>query len=215
MGPILSLVAPPIALLLTLRTNQALGRLQEARTAWGRTVFHARVLASMLDAYIKPLHPSAAMLAARHLALFGWSMKARVRGEDDLDVVNIMLPREEAEWVTQPGAKTPVALLARVRDIVASVATTSREAGQGVPVAAHQAIETNLADLEACFGVCERISGSPVPPTYTRHTSRVLVSWLVLLPLGLDSSGLSRLTNALATLLASYVLIGVDEIGVE
>jgi predicted membrane chloride channel (bestrophin family) len=62
---------------------------------------------------------------------------------------------------------------------------------------------------------CERILGSPIPPTYSRHLSRVLTIWLATLPLGLMGSGIPAVGTVFATGFTSYVLIGLDEIGME
>jgi predicted membrane chloride channel (bestrophin family) len=78
-----SALSVPLALLLTLRTSAALARLQEARQAWGKLVLAARTLTAQLRVYIFPHYPqAAAVLAARHLAIYGWILKSYLRGED-------------------------------------------------------------------------------------------------------------------------------------
>lgn len=54
-----------------------------------------------------------------------------------------------------------------------------------MPPGAHRSLENNLLELNRVFGICERIRGSPIPPIYTAHTSRLLVFYLVLLPCAL------------------------------
>ena len=48
---VLTYLAAPLGLLLTLRTNQSMSRLLEARQAWGRLTLHARSLASVAAVY--------------------------------------------------------------------------------------------------------------------------------------------------------------------
>eukprot|EP00957_Ditylum_brightwellii_P193528 14737430-Ditylum_brightwellii.AAC.1 len=54
----------PLALLLTLRANASLGRLNKARLLCGRLIFHGRNLASFLRVYVQPIQPKAAIMAA-------------------------------------------------------------------------------------------------------------------------------------------------------
>jgi predicted membrane chloride channel (bestrophin family) len=79
----------------------------------------------------------------------------------------------------------------------------------------HKLLEEGIANMEGVAGVCERILASPIPPTYSRHLSRVLVIWLAALPIGLIGSGVPILGVVTSTAFTSYVLIGLDEIGME
>ena len=77
-------------------------------------------------------------------------------------------------------------------------------------------IEERLRGLEACVGGNERLFSSPIPPTYTRHLSRVISLWLLLLPVSLVvNGGLSTSATAFVVSIASYVFVGVDEVGME
>jgi predicted membrane chloride channel (bestrophin family) len=43
-------------------------------------------------------------------------------------------------------------------------------------------LDTNITALGDALGGCERIFKTPIPLSYTRHTSRVLIIWLAVLP---------------------------------
>ena len=164
----LTLISSAVALLLTLRMNLSLLRLQESRLAWGRLVLHARETAGLAATYCAAA-PAEAI--CRHLAVLGWCLKASLRaGEDDSDVVSTMLPPATAETVLA-ARKRPVALLRGAHAVVAEEVATGRLDAQ-----AHLSLLTQLHSLNAQIGVCERLLASPVPPTITRHTSRVLLS---------------------------------------
>jgi len=60
-----------------------------------------------------------------------------------------------------------------------------------------------------------RVLISPLPPTYTRHTSRVLILYLSVLPVALVGMGISTLAVVVTVAMTSYILIGIDEIGLE
>lgn len=203
----------PLALLLTLRANASLGRLNEARQLMGRMILRGRTLASYLRVYVLPTDPGAAVLAARYLAVFPWACKALVRSEPQdgrAEVYEAMLGPEGAAWLlARP--RQHVAIVLRLRQILASVAS-SRDDTFYVP---HTSMELALEDLDAVAGGCERLLSSPIPPTYSRHLSRIMFMYLALLPFSLVASGSPSLGAMVASALASYVLVGIDEIGME
>jgi predicted membrane chloride channel (bestrophin family) len=74
-------------------------------------------------------------------------------------------------------------------------------------------LDEDLKFLEDTIGGCERVYRTPIPLSYTRHTSRLLLFWLAYMPAALFSE-----LNIHALLVAPMlvlVLFGIDEIGVE
>lgn len=212
LGPL----SAPIALLLTLRTNAALGRLNEARLAWGRLVLYARSYTALLRSYVLPLYPEVAILSAKHVAIFGWLLKSVVRGEDrskQLEVMEAVFGKESQDYQWLASHPRPVwAIAIRLRQILAAV----EDNYPGNMLVAHNLLEEEIANLEGVAGVCERVLlGSPIPPTYSRHLSRVLSIWLAMLPVGLIGAGIPVLGLVIASAFTSYVFAGLDEIGME
>ena len=204
-----TLMSSFVAFLLTLRTNQSLSRVLEGRLAWGRTVLLTRDTSQLLAAYIYPKNKAHGLLAARHLSLFGWLLKSRLRDESDEDVVNSMLPATDARFVSS-SRKRPVALLSRIRQIVAN------ENNKGnLSSGAHRTLEGNLLELNRVYGMCERLRGSPIPPMYTRHTARLLLFWLMTIPFALTGSGLSPLVTMITTTVCGFITLGLDEISMQ
>ena len=205
LGPL----SAPIALLLTLRTNAALGRLNEARQAWGRLILYTRSYTALLRTYMLPLYPEAAILSARHLSIIGWLLKSTVRGEDDakqLEVIKTMLGDNNRDYEWLSSHPKPVwAVAIRLRQIVAAVALSYPESF----LVAHNLFEEGIANFEGVVGVNERLLASPIPPTYSRHLSRVLSIWLAMLPIGLIGSGIPVLGVIISCAFTSYVLVGL------
>ncbi|GMH87041.1 hypothetical protein TrVE_jg13495 [Triparma verrucosa] len=198
-----------IALLLTLRTNQSISRLLEGRLAWGRCVLLTRDTSQLLSTYIYPLNTQNALKAARHLSIFGWLLKCRMRDEPDSDIITSMLNPLDAKYVSRQ-RKHPVALITRIRQVVAL------EAKRGnLNPGSHRSLEANLLELNRIYGMCERLRGSPVPPMYSRHTSRLLMFWLFSLPLSLNSTPISAPINILLVMVAGFVTLGLDEISMQ
>ena len=214
----------PLALLLTLRANSSLGRLIEARMLWGQLILRGRNLASTLSVYVMPLDPTTAILALRYLSIFGWSMKAMVRNESvesQKVVYETMLGKDEANWLQSQsgggGVRTPIAIINRLRQLICNMcmnsATTNHLPSNFFVV--HTSMEKSLEDLDASIGGCERLITSPIPPTYSRHLSRIMCLYLMIFPLASVASGMPSLGCMIASAIVSYVLVGVDEIGME
>ena len=80
------------------------------------------------------------------------------------------------------------------------------------PVLARE-LDHRVVALTNALGACERIRNTPIPTTYTRHTSRFLTLWCNLLPLALwPATGWG---TPLASLFIGYALLGIEDIGVQ
>ena len=77
-------------------------------------------------------------------------------------------------------------------------------------------LQDRISELTLCFGGMERILSTPLSPTYQRHTSRGIMLWLLLLPLGLIGAGCTTLLKmCLVEVAIAYVMLGIDEIGIQ
>ena len=139
-----------------------------------------------------------------------------MRGEDkktsDEAVLSIMLDGPDYEWLIQQPKRTN-AIMSRIRQIVGTVMTWRDEGSETRVSTTLLVAEEKVAGLEQVLGICARLSQSPIPPTYSRHLSRTIFLWLFALPVSLVSTGLSTAGVMIATATASYVLVGLDEVG--
>jgi predicted membrane chloride channel (bestrophin family) len=202
----------PIGILLALKTNRALNRILEARNQWGKMIRVCTSLSGMVVNYISPVDDETGLLVGRYLALFGWCMKGMLRGgEDDTLVITTLLPPAEATWLLNCPCDRPSAIIFRFRHILASLIqneSTMSATASGV-------MEDRLEELEQAMGVIRRILASPIPPTFTRMTSRTLCLFLFFLPLALVGSGTNPVAILVMATLLSYIFVGIDEISVE
>lgn len=186
---------------------------------WGKMIRVSTSLAGMTVNYISPIDQELGLLMGRYLAAFGWCMKGKLRGEDDSLVLRTLLPPDEIQWMESCGsgadgiADNPSVIIFRLRNVVANI-TNSAEGR--LSIAASQVMEQRLGELESSVGICKKIVASPIPPTFTRMTSRVLCLFLCFLPLALVSSGMqSSIAILVIVTFLSYIFVGIDEIGVE
>mmetsp|Transcript_21871 Transcript_21871/g.24891 ORF Transcript_21871/g.24891 Transcript_21871/m.24891 type:complete len:426 (+) Transcript_21871:83-1360(+) len=206
----------PILLLLTLRTNRALDRLLETRKAWGLLGRATRSLMGLVCAHIMPTNPELGCIIGRHVAICGWLLKGYLRDEDDTNLIKAIMKStpEEAEWLLQQkemGSKSTHAAIHRLRSLF-----SNRNNGNfDIDPIILLRMEEILYDIESSVGICARVLISPIPPTYTRHTSRVLALYMFMLPIALVGMGLSTLAVVFTSVIASYILVGIDEIGLE
>ncbi len=227
----LSLVSTFIGFLITLRSNQSLGRLAEARQLWGRLFIVTRDTAQLLATYIFPEDTKLGIKSARYLSLVAWLLKDRLRDTDNKSIIHTMLSHQsnanddDVKLSAMNGKtdeyspsstdfeymiaqrKRPAAAIAMVRQVVAESA-----AKDILPYAPHQQLERNLNEMNYILGMCERLKGSPIPPVYTSHTSRLLVFYLAFLPLALHGSEVKPFVTVTVTSIVSYAMLGLDEI---
>ncbi len=147
------------------------------------------------------------LLEARHLSIFPFLLKGRLRDTDDTDIIETMLHGDDYDYVKSQ-RKKPAANIARIRQVVANLSSR----GNLLPIAAHQQIETNLNEMNYILGMCERLRGSPIPPVYTSHSSRLLAFYLFFLPIALHGAKLNTMVNILVTSTVGYAMLGLDEI---
>jgi predicted membrane chloride channel (bestrophin family) len=196
-----------LSLLLVFRTNTSYDRWLETCVVWAGLANRARDTMRQLISHLSDESGAVSPLAAamcRWVLAYTRSLKAELTEGGDLgaDLGDILAP-EELEQL----------LAARHRPSFALSVLT--ELGAAAPLRESHRIrlDENLTWFEDCVGTCERIIRTPIPLSYTRHTSRFMVIWLSALPLGLWSS--CGFATVPLTVTIAFLLLGIDEIGVQ
>ena len=203
----LTYITTPLGLLLAFRVQSVVARFHEARQQWGKLIYVSRDLASMLAAAEPPVLLSTRLLCCKLLIAFGWATKANARPDDNLEQVLVtLLPPDQARGAA--GARKPaLAILSMLRRTTLPL-----------PLPHHAAlgVQSHISELNSLYGGMERLLSTPLSPTYLRHASRGLMLWLTLLPCGLLSAGCTTRAKLLLVVLSTaYVMLGIDEIGVQ
>lgn len=191
-----------LGLLLVFRTNQSYDRWWEGRKLWGAMVNTCRNLARSASVHLAGRPELARLLAldaafpdaAMH-SLRGKPWEPRGVSEDDAAFL-----RGKKHYVTAVAQRMTAHLKA------------ARDAG-AISDYVLAMLEQNAHQLIDIIGACERIHRTPLPFAYVVHLRRSLVAYLATLPFAMLSSfGWATIPIVFA---ASYVLLGIEEIGVE
>lgn len=201
-----ALIGTVLGLLLVFRTNSSHDRFWEGRKQWGSLVNESRNLARQTSVWLasdKPLmremiawtiaFPFATMQRIRNAAGIGTSL-ADVSAADVAKV-------EKSKHVPLAVARMLTArlLAARERGLIDSIQLAS--------------LDQNVQLLIDYCGACERIRWTPLPFAYAVHLRRFLILYCLTLPLALIKDlGWATIP---ASLMISYSLFGIEEIGVE
>lgn len=205
-----------LCLLLVFRTNAAYARWTEGRALVGGIKSSFRDLARQVVTWL-PTKDREVMirrlcalirLVSRFLRRSDgtWDPEAKVVDDKALlaDLTQL-LGRAEADRLM--GAAHPA--LAGLADLSAIV----QEAPIGIM--ASDRFEQALSAINNAIGTCERILRNPTPLVYTRHTSRFLAAWCLLLPLGLYTELKGSLLLLPISIVLSAFLLGIEELGVQ
>ncbi|KAI8467194.1 MAG: Bestrophin, RFP-TM, chloride channel-domain-containing protein [Monoraphidium minutum] len=193
-----------LSLLLVFRTNASYERWDSARKMWGLVLNRSRDLARQGLTHIGQEQQELRAMLCRWVAAFSRALMCHLRRDRDA--------REELGAVLLPEEVEQVLLATHRPNFVLQVLSEIVRAG-GVRAPVLMRMEDNLTNYEDCLGGCERILKTPIPLSYTRHTSRSLMIWLTLLPFALvGSCGLATIPICAIT---AFLLLGVEEIGVS
>ncbi|MDB4928606.1 MAG: hypothetical protein JWM10_1090 [Myxococcaceae bacterium] len=200
-----ALIGTPLSLLLVFRTNASYDRFWEARKLWGSIVNESRNLARSATALVDD-----GALVARIVRLgiaFPYACMNTLRGAHGLGPVAAELAPAEAERL----AHAQHAPLAVALAVSRAVAEAQR---RGLVTDVQQAVvEQNVQTLIDCIGACERIKRTPLPFAYVVHLRRALTIYCGTLPMALVQY--FGWFTVPVTFLVAYILLGIEEIGVE
>jgi len=75
-------------------------------------------------------------------------------------------------------------------------------------------MDEQVQRLCGAFGASERILRTPLPTSFTRHTSRVLAIWDMLLPFAMYPM-MGPYATIPACLITSFAVLGIEDVGVQ
>lgn len=202
----IQLTSIALSLLLVFRTNASYARWEEARRKFGAITTTSRDVARQAFSWVPTDTEGGASkaAAARWLMALCRSCMCHLRGDEhDLreELQGILRP-QELEWLRASQHRPSFCLQMLTRIM----------AGARLPNELLIRVDENMSKMVEAVSACERIINTPVPLSYTRHTARYLMAWLACVPFTLwNYCGWAMIPF---TALISFVLLGIEEIGV-
>lgn len=182
-----ALLAISLSMLMVFRNNSSYDRWWEGRKAWGALVNESRALASVAW-NLNGVAQEERQRFLQEISKFAYQLRDHLRGPwpapDNLPERSAMqMSKSIGQWNDQGLLST------------------------------HQflSLESHIAQLYHCLGICERIRGTPLPLSHRAIIPQILVCYLLGLPWVLPNNNLSVLVIALA----AYFLISLELISEE
>lgn len=201
-----SLVGPALGLLLVFRTNSSYDRFWEGRKQWGSIINETRNLARQAEAWFAADRELAGRIIRWTIA-FAFGTMYRLRGSHDLGAAVHGLPDDEVAAAIQSG-NVPLSVSRRLTALI----TDAHRQGL-IDAMQLRSLDQNVQLLVDYCGACERIRSTPAPYGYVVHLRRALIIYCLTLPLALVHR--FGWETVIVTLVISYILFGIEEIGVE
>jgi ion channel-forming bestrophin family protein len=197
------LVGPALGLLLVFRTNSSYDRWWEGRKLWGSIVNTSRNLARGVTVQLA-MDPERVTRILKLTAAWPYSAKEQLRLQPH--VTQGCDPRDEESL--RDAQHLPTAIARRITFLL----DEARRQGKLTDIQFTD-LDDNNQILVDCIGACERIHKTPLPFAYVVHLRRAMVLFCGTLPFAL----LARFGpwSIVITLIVSYIMFGIEEIGVE
>lgn len=201
-----TLIGTALGLVLVFRTNSSYDRFWEGRKQWGGIVNECRNLARQASVWLAA-DPVLAREVITWTFALPYSIMQRLRAAAGLGT-SLSDVAESDVHAVETSKHVPLA----VTNLITSRLLVARQRGliDGFQM---KSMDYNIGLLIDYCGACERIRSTPLPFAYTVHLRRVLIVYCFTLPLALIKD--FGWVTVPATLLISYILFGIEEIGVE
>ena len=207
-----TVMGPTISLLLVFRTNSSYERFLEARKAQSSMLQACRNIASHASVHVPAEDwPELARLLVGYAILQKQHLQGRVDSSELAAVFSHELLAE-----VEARNNRPLAVIQKIERLLhKSLTNKYRQSAATGDSFAPKYIEKHFIEclnaLQAQLASCERIVKQPVPLSYSRHLSRYLSFYLLLLPMSLiQPLGLGAVPM---TALIAWSLVSILEIG--
>ena len=201
------LIGTALGMLLVFRTNSSYDRFWEGRRMWGNIINESRNLARLGGVALAAV-PELRERMFAWLIAFPVAAMNQLRGRaKELGVAAEKLSEEERRLALDH-QHVPLAIARKITCCL-------DEARQRGAISDYHfiALDQNVQLLVDYLGACERIHRTPMPFAYMVHLRRVILIYCYSLPLALVAD-FSWWTIP-ATFFVGFVLLGIEEIGVE
>lgn len=195
-----------IGLLLVFRTNTAYDRWWEGRKQLGNLVNTSRNLAIKFQAYLYHENYEGKNEIRQLISAFAWAMKQHLRVHD-YSQVDQFLPKRLHKAFLASGHK-PNFIMLELSIQIQTLLKRGLINGQQLVV-----LDQDINVLINALGACERIRNTPIPQGYAIHLKRILLIYVVSLPISfLHDLGYWAVPIAMTVF---YTMVGIELVGEE
>ena len=203
-----SLIGVALAIFVSFRNNVSYDRFWEARKLWGELLNRTRTAVRLAATMPQPAASPAEMKTTVDLlCAFIYSLKHQLRGSDATCDLQRLLPSPVAAEVLARTYRPPQLLM-----LLARQATAWHRDGRIGDILL-DAIQTQLEQLTAIVGGCERILSTPIPYAYSVLLHRTTYFYCALLPFGLVET-IGWATPMISVFIA-YAFMALDAVASE
>lgn len=199
------IIGSALALLVTIRNNNAYARWWEGRQLWGSIVNNSRTMARQVRLYLAN-EPAGKALVELQVA-YAHALRCHLRNQLPWDqVAHLVAPDLQARL--QGASNIPDALLGEIADELAAL----RRRGL-LDTVALAAFDQTMASLANAQGGAERIKNTPLPRQYTVFPRIFVQVFCTLLPLGMVSD--LGLATPLGSTLVGFIFLALNQVGAD
>ncbi|GAB4338599.1 MAG: bestrophin family ion channel [Flammeovirgaceae bacterium] len=195
-----------VGLLLVFRTNTAYERWWEGRRQLGTMVNSLRNLAIQVEASLTNHKYSEKNILKKLIASYSWCLKNHLR-EQDFSLASQKLP----ENVINKFMKAPH----KPNFLVLEISKHLQKALEQKHISNEQllSMQNDIKELVNVQGACERIRNTPMPMGYALHLKRILLIYIVTLPIGFIDE--LQWWAVPTVMLIFYTMVGIERMGEE
>ena len=198
-----SLSGTVLGVLLAFRTSQSYDRFWAGRQLWADVANSVRNLGRLAATAWNPRRYKSFL---RLLQAYPVALRQHLRGQRDMDEFEPYLETSEVNELSTAD-NLPLALTLSMSVLLAELPND--------PATSYMwfACSEEVRRLTEIIGTCEAIAGTPVPISYSRHSSRVVSMFTLMLPLALVGIMDSIPGTVVSTTIISWFLFGIEVIG--
>lgn len=196
-----------MGLILVFRINSGYDRWWEARKLWGSIVNASRNLTVIVKQYSKSANEANTLKIYNYISAIPFLIKNHLRTEPAIDEIKDYVDFKTYNRLLNEKNK-PLALSSELAKELHLIRTSDALDGFSFLKA-----EEQRAIIIDCLGACERILKTPMPFVMAIKSRRLILIFLITLPLALVN--VSLLINPIISSLVAYAIFSLDQIGVE
>eukprot|EP00607_Mallomonas_marina_P001889 CAMPEP_0182426206 /NCGR_PEP_ID=MMETSP1167-20130531/12698_1 /TAXON_ID=2988 /ORGANISM="Mallomonas Sp, Strain CCMP3275" /LENGTH=344 /DNA_ID=CAMNT_0024607487 /DNA_START=369 /DNA_END=1403 /DNA_ORIENTATION=- len=222
-----------ISILAGFRLKESYGRYDEARKFWGDTINSTRDLGGNTMMWMKNKDQRTRMLKLIQAFPVAYNFHVnrkgghhnlhksdknkpkfedRIQAEFQAEMLDIYLDGKNDDdlrricEVKYKGGNGGLEVITLMRETIAGSVGT-------VDSIYVREMDEQVQRLCFCFGASERLLRTPLPTSFTRHTSRIMFAWDCILPFAMYP--LMGILTLPACLLTSFAVLGIEDVGVQ